>query len=597
MAEAATKAGVVRRVAIPLRRAIRVRLQVLTAPAKQRPQRSIPSRRSAAIAVTVGLACFFAAALGLGWAVHTERSPLRDPIYFDKLAKLRQHRAFFPATSAAGPNTVLFIGSSRTLNAVDARAAQAKLSHELGRPVETFNFGQAGAGPVTNAIYLRRLLKEGVKPEFAVIEVHPTFLAGQRPDPPETRWLLPIRLRPEEMPVVRDGIPGQVARRTRPARPPRPVVRVPLPPPRPLRTVLPHDRSAAQRRPRVGRIRLHPPSRRHRRRFQEATAGHRLLAVRLLPRRLPAQRLRHRSHSRRARRLPFGGDSRGHRFPAGIDGVARLVRSGRPQGTRRCIRWHWQGIWRAGNRWPPLGAGRVGLDGHHLAGAGADLFTDRLVREAPFPGCAGAAARHEPRHRLNADAVAVPGTRAAARHGQTHSTWPPRKNARAAIVWFAGTALLFNVAAFILLEMDGSHYRDLEYGKRGQLKGASRGISGSAACARHRQFARLDGRSPCRVGRGSPQVARPCGSDPLQHVACRQRPADGTDGSAPRPRRRLPPRCRDSRILAAIPSRGRPLFRAGAASTMPASAIAIATWFAATFTSRTISNGKCSSTA
>jgi hypothetical protein len=166
-------------------------------------RRAQPSRRSAAAAAIAGLIAFLAAQLGLGWAVHTERSPLRDPIFFDKLAKLREHRAFFAGSNADRAATVLFIGSSRTLNAVDARAAGVQLTQSLGRPVEAFNFGQAGAGPITNAVYLRRLIKEGVKPDFAVIEVHPTFLAGQRPDPPETRWLLPIRLRPDELPVVR----------------------------------------------------------------------------------------------------------------------------------------------------------------------------------------------------------------------------------------------------------------------------------------------------------------------------------------------------------------------------------------------------------
>ena len=167
-----------------------------------RPARQLPSRRSAATAIAVGIAVFAAAQLGLGWAVDTERSPLRDPIYFDKFAQLKHHPAFF-AGSENRPATVLFIGSSRTLNAVDARAAGTQLTQALGQPVEAFNFGQAGAGPITNAIYLRRLVKAGVKPDFAIIEIHPTFLAGQRPDPPETRWLLPIRLRPDELPVVR----------------------------------------------------------------------------------------------------------------------------------------------------------------------------------------------------------------------------------------------------------------------------------------------------------------------------------------------------------------------------------------------------------
>lgn len=162
------------------------------------------SWRGSRSAIVVGFIAFAAAQVGLGWAIDTERNPLRDPIYFDKLVQLRRHPAFFASNHGPDqPTTVLFVGSSRTLNAVDARTAGSLLTQTLDRPVEVFNFGQAGAGPITNAVYLRRLLKAGVKPDFAVIEIHPTFLAGQRSDPPETRWLLPVRLRPEELPIVR----------------------------------------------------------------------------------------------------------------------------------------------------------------------------------------------------------------------------------------------------------------------------------------------------------------------------------------------------------------------------------------------------------
>ncbi len=173
------------------------------------PQASVwaksPRRPRAAIAVCIGFSFIAASQLVLGWAIDTERIPLRDPIYFDKLALFREHPAFFPGGNSARdkPTTLLFIGSSRTLNAVNAGAAESQLTNLLHRPINAFNFGQAGAGPITNAIYLRRLLKEGVQPDFVLIEVHPVFLAGQRPDPPETRWLLPIRLRRDELPVVR----------------------------------------------------------------------------------------------------------------------------------------------------------------------------------------------------------------------------------------------------------------------------------------------------------------------------------------------------------------------------------------------------------
>src|SRR5213593_531633 len=158
----------------------RIAITLPAAPGASRRAEAGPSRRRSATAIMIGLVVFAAARFGFGWAIDTERSPLRDPIYFDKLAILRQHDSFLGPASSSGPTRVLFIGSSRALNAIDARAASQQLSDLLGRPVEAFNFGQAGAGPVTNAVYVRRLMKAGVNADFVLIEVHPVFLAGQR---------------------------------------------------------------------------------------------------------------------------------------------------------------------------------------------------------------------------------------------------------------------------------------------------------------------------------------------------------------------------------------------------------------------------------
>lgn len=190
--------------------------QVRVDQARPRPQTGAKSgrlRRRAALSILTGVVLVLASQVVTGYAIHTEKSPLRDPIYYDKLDLFCTHPAFFPNghnSLANQPLTVLFIGSSRTMNAVDAGALGPQLSTALGRPVEAFNFGQAGAGPVTNAIYARRLLRAGAKTDFVLIEIHPVFLAGQRPDPPETRWLLPFRLRPEELPLVRQmGFPAE----------------------------------------------------------------------------------------------------------------------------------------------------------------------------------------------------------------------------------------------------------------------------------------------------------------------------------------------------------------------------------------------------
>ena len=167
-----------------------------------RSHRADRSRR-VAVALAVAAVVVAAAQLLTGWAIHTDRVPLRDPLYLDKLAAIRERPAFRSANDE--PLAVLFVGSSRTLVAVDAGAVGPALSTELGRPVEAFNFGTAGAGPVTCAVYLRRLLADGVKPDAVVIEVLPALLASQGA-PPESKWLPAIRLRPHELPGDQENL-------------------------------------------------------------------------------------------------------------------------------------------------------------------------------------------------------------------------------------------------------------------------------------------------------------------------------------------------------------------------------------------------------
>jgi hypothetical protein len=146
--------------------------------------------------------------LATGWMIHTDRLPLRDPIYHDKLALLRARPGFASrATSSDHPLTLIFLGSSRSLEAIDAGSVGPALTRRLGRPVEAFNFAHAGVGPVMSAVYLRRLLRARVNLDVVVIEVHPALLAARTP-PPEAVWFTALRLFPEEVPLVRGlGLP------------------------------------------------------------------------------------------------------------------------------------------------------------------------------------------------------------------------------------------------------------------------------------------------------------------------------------------------------------------------------------------------------
>src|SRR5205814_1462939 len=72
----------------------------------------------------------------------------------------------------------------------------------FGGRVEAFNFGCPAAGPMTAALYLRRLLADGVAPDCLLVEVHPCFVTPAEP-PFEARWLHPYRLRPGEPELLR----------------------------------------------------------------------------------------------------------------------------------------------------------------------------------------------------------------------------------------------------------------------------------------------------------------------------------------------------------------------------------------------------------
>ncbi len=175
---------------------------VVVSPTNTPQHASKRKTRAAACAVVLGITLALALQLMTGWAIRTDRIAVSDPQYAEKLLLLRARMA--AADRAATAKQVLFLGSSRTFDAVNAKAASEQLARELGTPIEAFNFAHAGAGPVTTAIYFRRLLAEGITPHAVAIEVHPAFLAAQIQPPPETKWLSPVRLKPHEIATARE---------------------------------------------------------------------------------------------------------------------------------------------------------------------------------------------------------------------------------------------------------------------------------------------------------------------------------------------------------------------------------------------------------
>lgn len=166
---------------------------------------SIRGRRARA-AVVAGIALFVLGQASLNLAIRTDVLPVRDPVWSEKFELLQARPAFFvapaPSDSSVSPVRLLALGSSRTQLAFDATALATTVSEHLGRPVEAFNFGCPAAGAMTCSLYFRRLLEEGVRPDYVLVEIHPGFVTPG--DPPfESRWLHPYRFRTDEVELLR----------------------------------------------------------------------------------------------------------------------------------------------------------------------------------------------------------------------------------------------------------------------------------------------------------------------------------------------------------------------------------------------------------
>jgi hypothetical protein len=149
-------------------------LQPETVPAVEKEPVKRPSRRQALqerarSAVVAGLVLFVAWQAGFGALVEGWRPELRDPTFE---IKYRQFvRLIWQQPQA--PATVVFLGSSITGHGIKADMMDEALSAELGRPVVAYNLATNYAGPLTHLVYLKRLLRRGVRPDLVVLELSP----------------------------------------------------------------------------------------------------------------------------------------------------------------------------------------------------------------------------------------------------------------------------------------------------------------------------------------------------------------------------------------------------------------------------------------
>lgn len=170
------------------------------APLRGRVRAAIADRRRFAKRATiVGLVAFALLQLGLGITAESSLY-VRDPGYSDKAIRLARLEAVNPT----GPRIVM-LGTSRTAAAFDAGSVRERLGEGV-----VFNFGIPASGPVTQVVYLKRLLAEGHQPDLLFLEVLPPSLADLEGGPLESRFFFGDRLTRSELEsVIRYDFPAE----------------------------------------------------------------------------------------------------------------------------------------------------------------------------------------------------------------------------------------------------------------------------------------------------------------------------------------------------------------------------------------------------
>ena len=170
--------------------------------------------RRACQALVWGTATFLAAQLALAVVLHLWLPESRDPAYGSKVRQLHERLRRCPSP----PELIVMLGSSRTAYGFDGSLLEAELSADAGRPVIAYNLGRLGGGPIAEAVYLQRLLADGIRPTLLLIEV-PPFLLSREGSAHERDSLQAAPLDPSERELLHrlgeeteDGLPAWVDR-------------------------------------------------------------------------------------------------------------------------------------------------------------------------------------------------------------------------------------------------------------------------------------------------------------------------------------------------------------------------------------------------
>jgi len=155
------------------------------------------SRRRAAgarAALAWGALVFALVQGALDVAVVARHPELQDPETGARLAVLRERLA-----EAPGRPLLVAVGSSRSQFAFVPEKLPP-LNTPAGDRVLAFNFSHMGAGPGMNLLEVRRLLRNGIRPRWLVLEVLPTALGK------ENELLMMVSANQQDLPVTRQYV-------------------------------------------------------------------------------------------------------------------------------------------------------------------------------------------------------------------------------------------------------------------------------------------------------------------------------------------------------------------------------------------------------
>lgn len=117
------------------------------------------------------LACFAVSQLLFSFYLEKRQLVMRDPLYGFRLRSLQ-------ARLAESPNAPLFLvlGSSRVKYSVWPAAMKLPDADKARQPI-VYNFSMNGMGTIRELMYFRRLLADGIRPHWIMLEVWPPLWA------------------------------------------------------------------------------------------------------------------------------------------------------------------------------------------------------------------------------------------------------------------------------------------------------------------------------------------------------------------------------------------------------------------------------------